>query len=574
MFGISGKATQSNNQNIQFTWKVNNLSSDCFNSLPVAASDAKGSMFFKSDGTKLYRAVAPQGSDKYLYSYDLSTPWDLTGAVTPSATKILPLGNINIYYITSRALFFSDDGTKIFVPFDTTIGVPGGDTAGIINRYDLSTAWDITTATYSNKFKYIECNGLFFKSDGLRMYVSGPTPIKDNSAGSSTIKQYTLGSAWDITTTTLDYTLTVSSNTSDRLGNVVFSPDGLNLYVTVMKNAYTTTVSNTIKKYTLSSAWDLSTATFANQLDLNFLYNYYPVGLSFNSTGTRMFVSPVGPIGVTEKSFILTFDLNVAWDITTATVTYTSGVGYKFVGSNITPNRGLEFDSTGSNFYVCSTNSIAQYSTSNMWDVNNSSFVSTYDITAQSNNLQSIRLSSNNSKLYLLSSNTTVTKVLDYTLSVPSDLSTAVYNQSKTITSEYPLGGATGLEFSPDGTKMLIGSSTLLRKYDLSTAWDISTAVANTSTFSYGGYNVGTSNGIKMKPDGKKLIISSISDYKLLSFDLSTAWDLSTGNTATVSYTFSSNNFYLCGDDIQSKPNGGKLFTINGAGYVLSHSLK
>ena len=67
-------------------------------------------------------------------------------------------------------MFFKPDGLKMYV-----IGTTGDD----VNEYDLSTAWDISTAVFLQLF-YVGTQeqfpeGLFFKPDGLKMYVIGST---------------------------------------------------------------------------------------------------------------------------------------------------------------------------------------------------------------------------------------------------------------------------------------------------------------------------------------------------------------------------------------------------------------
>jgi hypothetical protein len=63
-------------------------------------------------------------------------------------------------------LFFKPDGLKMYI-----VGSTGDD----VNEYDLSTAWDISTASYLQNFS-VEAQAalptdLFFKPDGLKMYI-------------------------------------------------------------------------------------------------------------------------------------------------------------------------------------------------------------------------------------------------------------------------------------------------------------------------------------------------------------------------------------------------------------------
>src|SRR6056297_3399499 len=94
--------------------------------------------------------------------YDLSSAWDVSSAsylqnFSVAAQDTAPLG-----------LFFKPDGTKMYV-----LGNIGDD----VNEYDLSTAWDVSSASYLQNFSVASQDtiptGLFFKPDGTKMYVAG-----------------------------------------------------------------------------------------------------------------------------------------------------------------------------------------------------------------------------------------------------------------------------------------------------------------------------------------------------------------------------------------------------------------
>lgn len=67
-----------------------------------------------------------------------------------------------------RGLFFKADGTKLYVI---------GSVSDAVSEYDLSIAWDISTASYLRGFSVaaqeLAPTGIFFKSDGDKMYVAG-----------------------------------------------------------------------------------------------------------------------------------------------------------------------------------------------------------------------------------------------------------------------------------------------------------------------------------------------------------------------------------------------------------------
>lgn len=117
---------------------------------------------FKPDGTMMYiSGETPSG----LHQYSVSTPW-LTGYTYTN--KFL---NTSTQMATAISFDFNTDGTRVFV-LDTTVGA--------VYRYNLSTAWDISTGSYSGISFSVAAQGanpynVQFKPDGDKMYIFGPT---------------------------------------------------------------------------------------------------------------------------------------------------------------------------------------------------------------------------------------------------------------------------------------------------------------------------------------------------------------------------------------------------------------
>lgn len=78
------------------------------------------------------------------------------------------------------------------------------------------------------------------------------------------------------------------------------SPDGLNAYVCG-------TVNDSIYQYALSTAWDISTATYVRTLVS--VWNVSEI--AFNPAGTKLYASD-------DASTITQYTLSTAWDISTA----------------------------------------------------------------------------------------------------------------------------------------------------------------------------------------------------------------------------------------------------------------
>jgi DNA-binding beta-propeller fold protein YncE len=204
------------------------------NSFSVAAQEtAPTGVFFKPDGAKMY-VIGSTGDD--VNEYDLGTPWDI------STASYLQNFSVSAQDTTPNDLFFKPDGAKMYVV---------GNSGDNVIEYDLSTPWDVSTASYLQNFSVsaqtTQPSGLSFKPDGTKMYVTGIlTP--------SSVYEYNLSSAWDISTASYVQSFSVAAQ---EIGTraVAFKPDGTKMYVNG-------SIGNDVNEYSLSTPWDISTATF------------------------------------------------------------------------------------------------------------------------------------------------------------------------------------------------------------------------------------------------------------------------------------------------------------------------
>ena len=235
----------------------------------VAAQETSPTgVFFKPDGTKMY-VIGTAGDD--VNEYDLSTAWDITSA------SYLQNFSVAAQETNPQGIFFKPDGTKMYV-----IGFTGDD----VNEYDLSTAWDVSTASYLQNFSVAaqETNpqGIFFKPDGLKMYVVGST--------GDAVYSYTLSTAWDLSTSSFDYPtegyFSVSAQETNPTG-IFFKPDGTKMYIV----GYT---GDDVNEYDLSTAWDITSASYLQNFSVS-AQDTNPTGIFFKPDGTKMYV--IGNIG-------------------------------------------------------------------------------------------------------------------------------------------------------------------------------------------------------------------------------------------------------------------------------------
>jgi DNA-binding beta-propeller fold protein YncE len=149
-----------------------------------------------------------------------------------------------------------------------------------VYQYSLSKAWDVSTATYASKTVLVSSQdtapqSLEFGDNGSKMYILG-----SNSDG---ISQYTLSTPWDVSTATYaSKFLSVATQENSPLA-MVFGSDGKQVLVVG-------STTDTVYQYTLSTAWDISTATYDNK-SLNVgARESVPHGLALSMDQTKLFV--------------------------------------------------------------------------------------------------------------------------------------------------------------------------------------------------------------------------------------------------------------------------------------------
>lgn len=225
-----------------------------------------------------------------LESSTASDGWDVSTATYDSVDF-----DLNIVSTGETGLYFSSDGTKFYIINNNDY---------YIYQYNLSTAWDLSTASYIIGTRYPLGSQtstpaeLSFDPTGTKLYVS--------SWLNSAVYQYSLSSAWNITTATYDSKVKSTASEDATIIGVTLSSDGTKMYVTGLN-------TKTAYQYTLGTAWDVSTATYSGKS-----YNMteetptnYPRTLFFTSDGLKLYSM--------NYTHILQYDVGVAWDVSTAT---------------------------------------------------------------------------------------------------------------------------------------------------------------------------------------------------------------------------------------------------------------
>jgi len=193
---------------------------------------------FNADGTKFF-AMGNDGDD--VNEFTLSTAYDL------ATYTFVDSYDISGKTTNPRGLDFKTDGTEMYV-------VTYGDSN--VHQWTLSTGFDVSTASFTRTFDTSRNdypNGIIFKPDGTKMYICGSDyGSEDNTA------QYTLSTAWDISSASYDSVLLDHSSQDSAASDILFNDDGTKFYM--LGGA-----GHTISEYTLSTPYQLSSASFSTE---------------------------------------------------------------------------------------------------------------------------------------------------------------------------------------------------------------------------------------------------------------------------------------------------------------------
>jgi len=493
-------------------------------SFSVASQEANPfGMFFKPDGTALY-LCGTSGDD--VNEYSLSSAWDI------STMSFVQNFSVSSQETVPTCIFFKNDGTKMFI---------AGQGSDAINEYTLSTAWNVSTASYTQNFSISSqeaaVRGLFFKGDGTKIYVAGTS--------GDDVNEYNLSTAWDISTASFNQ---VSSSISSQVASVAslyFSPDGGYFYVTDDYN-------NDVSEYSLSTAWDVSAISYVQNFSV-YSEGTNVTGLSFKSDGSKMYVLN----RTNDTIYQYSTGTATSLDISSGTYfNYTPSVNTTFTFGNA-PASG-----TAAGFALALTGGNAAA----VYDIANASYDSvSFSVASQDGVPVGITFKPDGTSMFITGNGND--NVYQYTLSTAWDASTASY-ASKSFSVATQETAVSGSAFKPDGTLLYVcGSGTdSVFQYTLSTAWDISTASYASKSFSFSTQdNVVT--GVAFNDDGTKMYISGSGNDTIFQYSLSTAWDISTASYASKSFSVSS----IEGSprQLNFSPTGNKLwFTGLDTGYV------
>lgn len=480
-------------------------------------------VFFKPDGTKMYTVG---DTNNLVYEYDLSTAWDITTAT------YLQSFSVAAYQDLPRELFFSPDGVYMFVLGDANVDS--------VIRYNLSTAWDITTAVYSQQSSLNPQNasprGLYFRSDGLRMYYLG-------GANPDSVYEYTLSVAWNLGG--LNYRRTFAINTQDTApGQVFFKPDGTKMYVSGDAN-------RKVYEYSLSTAWLVTSATFVT--DFAFAPATSGDGMFFHPDGDRFYILSA------SQDMVFEYSLSTPWDLSTASFVYPS-TDYLTVGSTYKP-YGVFFKPDGTEMYIAGgTSSIFEYHLSTAWDITTATFFKTLNVSTQDLSPKGVFFKEDGSKMQMLGGFGRTVDQYNIQAGQYWNIEYASSNGDVSVSGEEST--PEGFFIDPTGKKMYVTGTAGddINEYNIAFgSWDVR-YMNYVRNFSVSSQDTAPSD-VFFKDDGTKMYVLGRDTQRIYEYDLSTAWNIS-----SASYLQSSDSIASLAPEPQGmffKPDGTKVYVVD-----------
>ena len=231
---------------------------------------------------------------------------------------------------------FNNSGTKMYV-----VGI----SSSSVLQYSLSTAYDLSTASYDSVSFSVASQqgfvtGFSFNTDGTKMYVVGQSPLS--------VFQYSLSTGFDVSTASYDsVSFSVSSQDTGANG-VAFNDTGSKMYIVG-------STTNSVYQYSLSTAYDLSTASYDSVSFSVSTQTNTPYGITFSGSGSKMFIVE------TDNDSVFQYTLSTPYDLSTASY---NSVNFSVASQDTLP-YGITFSGDGAKMYITgdTSNTIYQYST-------------------------------------------------------------------------------------------------------------------------------------------------------------------------------------------------------------------
>ena len=451
--------------------------------------------------------------------------------------------DIGTYVTDARGVYVSPDATTMFV---------SDSTSNRIYEYTLSNGYDTRgTPTYVRNISISAsiARGLTVGNDGTRMYV-----VDD---GANTIRQVNLINPYSLSTTSTVYNFSVAGQTASPRC-VQFSDDGTQMFVGDGADV------DVIQEYRLVTPWELSSASF---------YKEHSIGNPMPRADFFTFAANFNKIYAGIDNLIYSVDLNsnlARAGIYEPAITNSGGSIDTQYWLDINDMSADETKNAGDVFYAISTDGKTTWSVidnangvrnivrnnSGTWQYNSAeglSVTDAYDLREITGVLGTVKTTSSSGANLNLETPACISEdgmhvyyyvsnqVYQFDLTDAWDLTTASYS----FVTTKPVGGssATGglLAVVDGGTRLFTDDNNgRLNEYSMSTPYDSST-MSFVAVHTLIG-EISRPRGLYFKPDGTQVFLFDDSSYGLVSYPLSTPFDISTRGTRVSTTTITNND--------------------------------
>ena len=500
-------------------------------------------MIWNNDGTKFF-VTGSAGDD--VNAYDVTNPFDISTASYSGISL-----SVSAQAVAPTALAFNADGTKLFV---------SGSSSDRIFTYNLTTAFDISTASYSGitfNLAGFETSpqGIFLKEDGTKLYMIGNTAdlvqefdlsvntFTEGGANDGRIEQEMIlkldedsfaGVVGSVLNEGSDYTI-------DNL------PAGLSSEVTVNGDGTTARVRLTGNADSHDDANDVN--------DLQFTF----ANSAFSSGNAVAVNNAVGGSSNLRIDFIPDLATSIDYSPEIRVSSASLDAEFDIAGIETSPT-GVTMSPDGSKLFVCGSinNRIYEFSLPVNFDISTAVQTNTLDIIFEESNVGAIQFNASGTRMYMIGS--TSDDVHEYNLETPFDLSSAIYQGAVLDVSAQELTPV-ALYVRPDGLSVYVTgqSSDAVHQYNLSVPFDFSTATYSGNSFNVSGQTVAPS-GISFSADGRQMFTCGTSSDRLFSYELTSPFDISTA--ALANNTLNLALFDTAPQDIYFDASGTRLLMI------------
>jgi hypothetical protein len=394
---------------------------------------------FDPTGTKMF-IVGPTADA--IYEYTLSTSFDVSTSVysqsfSVASQETLPTG-----------IAFNTTGSKMFI---------SGNAGDAIYEYNIDTSLQLGTGSFASADvgKTIEANsGVFVltATDGSYVETTAPTSYDQVASGSWEMYGVVYNAVdgdlelsggvfntFDVSTASYSQSFSVSAQENSPQG-IEFNTDGTKMFVIG-------TTGDDVNEYALSTGFDVSTASFTDSFSIA-SQDGVPYDLAFNTDGTKMFI-----LGE-QTGYVYQYTLSTGFDVSTASY---DSVSFNFGPQESAPH-GLTFNTLGTKMFIVgsSGDDVNEYALSTGFDVSTASFTDAFSVAAQDTNPRDIAFNTDGTKMFIVGQ--TGQDINEYVLTTGFDVSTASYSQNFSIGTEDTQPN--GIAFNTNGTKMFIVGAT------------------------------------------------------------------------------------------------------------------